>query len=162
MPTPLGLAALEALRARLRAIRKDDQYNTDAGKNVYLGPVSLSGDGIDEAVVLEFGDETAQGDSGSGAHTSITIQRTFTVTGVVRADPKCEKGEALERILADIKRAVFRKDARYLDMNGKRFSGLAYQSAKIVQRADGNEFEGVEVTGTVTYQEGYGDPYTSR
>lgn len=162
MATPLGLAALNALRVRLRSIRKADQYNTDAGRNVYLGPVSLSGDDLDEAVVLEFGDETTQGDTGSGAHTSLSIQRTFTVTGVVRADPKCEKGEALERILADIKRAVFRKDARYLDVDGKRFSGLAYQSAKIVQRADGNEFEGVEVTGAVTYQEGYGDPYSSR
>lgn len=166
MRTPLGLIALESMRERARSIRRESEFHTDAGTNVELGPVSLSGD-VDEAVFIEFATETVQpgaggGSTGNGSYRSCTLLRTFTATAVKRADPKCEKGVLVEWLLADLKRALFIYQKPGLELNGKKFAVLAYVSSRLLPRADGNEFEAVELTGSLLYTEGFGDPYASR
>src|ERR1044072_4142004 len=112
MPTSRGLATLEGLRSRARAIRRDSQYHTDCGKRVEIGPVSLSD--VDEAIFIEFAAEQTQAETGT--HRLFTIQRTFTATLIKRADPKCEKGVLCEYLLADGKRALFNYEKAHIDL----------------------------------------------
>jgi hypothetical protein len=158
---PIGLTALLSLKTRLSAISTSADYNTDAGEHVYLGPVSVGG-GIDVAVVVQFVTETVQGATGNGSYRSFTLSRDFTVSGLIRSDPASDKGEALERLLADIKRALFIYEKPGLELNGKPFAVLSYDSSRLLPRADGNEFETIELTGSLLYNEGFGDPYAVR
>lgn len=154
MPTPLGLSALETVRNRLRSIRKDDQYNTDVGEHAVLGPASLSGDDIEEAVFVEFAQEAAAKEG-----KDFIITRTFTATGIAKRDPLCEKGVTAELLLADMKRALFKPYITKPEGTEKILGPISYQTSRLLPRADGNQFESVELTGSMTYTEIYGDPY---
>lgn len=153
MAKPLGLEALEVIRGRTRSIRRADGFNTDIGARAELGPVSESGD-IEQAVFVEATTEASQKE---GGHFLIT--RTFVVTGTAKRDPTCEKGVMAELLLADIKRALFKPYVTKPEGTEKILGPISYLTARLLPRADGNEFESAELTGSFTYTELFGDPY---
>ena len=160
MKTPIALTAQRLVIRRLKRIRRDDGFNTDAGLHVFHGPISVT-DEIEYAIAVQFSQEEPRSGTGSGTTRSYKIDRTATVTGVIVSDPKCERGEALEYLLADIKSALFLYEVPKTDPQNE-LGPVSYQSSRLVPRADGNEFESVEVTAGFAYMEGYGDPYAAR
>jgi hypothetical protein len=145
--------AIDAIAERLRAIKVADGFNTDAGERVYLGPYWPSS-GVD-AVVATFSQEQVQGDSGARRGGSYQLQRQFSVTGLIKSETNTPKGSDLERLLADVKRALFILEP----LADRQFGPLLYVQTQMNPRVAGNEYESFDLTCALNYMEAYGDPY---
>lgn len=163
LPEPRGVLIRNFLIARLQRIAIADGYFTDAGEGADDGP--LKNANLPYQLTIQIDSEAPQAGA-SGENTgnpqvadNYTMQRPFTILGVIRASADDSKGLQVEYLLSDIKRAVF--DGKPFDPAAARTLGWpTYTGATLIQRADGNEYEAVKATGTVTYIETIGDPAT--
>ncbi len=162
LPNPRGLAIANFLLERLQRISTADGYFTDAGVTAELGPAKQPE--LEFQVTVQVGQESPQQkDNGADSANpqvsdSYLMQRQLVIIGQIKSDPTNDpKGLRLEYLLSDIKRAVF--DGKPFDPAQRLALGWpVYTGATLVQRPDGNEYESVNVTGTVTYLEAIGDP----
>lgn len=174
MALPRALLAINAVKARLAAIKTADGFNTDAGENVLHGPVHVN-EASKIGIVVSSSNEVVQqaqtgGSTGNGVNRFVTTQLDITITGYVLADPTEEKGIELELLLADIKRAGMLTAKSGLSSIGlptqldstNGIGPLQYLRTDKTARPDGQKFEQITVICAVTINELYGDPYHAK
>jgi hypothetical protein len=155
MNLPLSERALRAIECRLRKIRKQGGFHTDAGRNVVREVESASSDDLPWISVFEVGEQPANGAGNLAAWAmalSIEIQAGLS--------PDCA-GTDRQLLKADIKRAVFRQFGGALADDLGQIGALSYRGATSVNKQDGGDAELLRISITVTYAEGNGNPYGS-
>ena len=139
MSDPIALRAQYAMRTRLRAIDGNAPYNTAAGERVYLSRATVEEADL-PCLILWAGDETAEASSGGGPAAGQTQAMRITLDVNVEghiAAAQSNTGEQLEKIKADIKRALLRFDEPKL-MDGLQAIGLiSYLGVSSFPREDG-------------------------
>lgn len=157
----LSERALCEIERRLRRVREDDGFATDAGRNVYRAQRSIE---VDEYGALALWDdgETASGEAGN----PIKITLSVSIEAKVLAD-KCETGVALESIKADVKRAVLSQGNGALAEPGPpspelKIGVIRYTGAQPSSREEGSISESIVLAFEVSYVEGFGNPYSSQ
>lgn len=157
----LSERALCEIERRLRRVRTVDGFETDAGRNVFRARRSIT---VDEfgALVLWDGGESAAGESGQ----PIKIVLSVTVKAHALAT-QCETGFVLEKMKADVKRAVLSEGNGALAEPGppspeRKIGWIRYTGAQPSPREEGSTSESVELTFEVGYVEGFGNPYSSQ
>ncbi|HUH20454.1 MAG TPA: hypothetical protein VFD36_02405 [Kofleriaceae bacterium] len=142
---------LLALAARLQTITRDNGYNTDAGERVEHGQHTVSGDDTLPRLALVAGvvDQIEKNLASKELR-----QWALAVSGLLADDPTDPL--AVEDLLADIKRALFRAE-------DPRLGGLAVQvqslaGETVTDPEEGGKVVAVTVPFAVRYEEGYGEP----
>lgn len=140
---------LEAVKARLEAIRVADDFNTDAGDEVQLGEVlDLGPDDPDAAACVVPLDDTTT----TQGHKH-QVRLPIELQAVVKVDLE-EPWVLAEAMLADIKKAF--------ELEDKTLGGLTTEitrgATRGLAREPGMTTAGVGVTYTVLYQETWGAP----
>lgn len=155
----LSERVIEAILCRLREVRKANGYRTDAGLRVFDSVRSVAPNDLPCFVVWE-GNESAQGDTGSGSSASMTLDLTVTIEAHTKCDQD-DTGKTLRAMKADAKKALLTPMGA-LRSSGVKVAAVAYSGAQPSPREDGDMAETVQITIVVTYPEGYGDPYAAR
>lgn len=160
MSDPIALRALYAIRTRLQAIDGNSPYNTAAGSNIFISRATVD-DSVLPCLILWAGDETATASSGSapaaGQSQAMRMSLDINVEGHVSA-AQSNTGEQLEKIKADIKRALLLFDQPTLKDGLFPIGPLIYVGATPLPREDGDVTESVQCRFRVTYTEKFGDP----
>jgi hypothetical protein len=146
--------ALRAIECRLRKIRQADEFQTDAGRQVFRARRSLDQLELPAIVVWSQAEDFRNEPSANKALTDLRVD----VEGYVPSDDETT-GEAMELIKADIKRAIFSEpNARLSDEAGD-IGSMQMESTISTARLDGGQAEIVRVAIRVSYAEGIGNPY---
>lgn len=164
MSDPIALRAQYAMRTRLRAIDGNAPYNTAAGERVYLSRATVEEADL-PCLILWAGDETAEASSGGGPAAGQTQAMRITLDVNVEghiAAAQSNTGEQLEKIKADIKRALLRYAEPKLTDGLFAIGPLVYLGASPLPREDGAATEAVQCRFRVTYTEKFGDPDATR
>lgn len=151
--------ALCEVERRLSEIARADAYSTDAGLRVLRARRQLAPVEIPAVVVWDNGEQVDAG-TGGGAHRSMTMRLAIEVEAHVCADQN-STGEQLERIKADVKRALCEGNGALIDDIGA-IGMLAYVGAQAQSRESGAESESVTLQFEASYKEAYGDPSKAR
>lgn len=162
---PISLQIEDAIVARLRTIKRSAGFHTNAGDNAEVGPIHWT-DQTEVAVAVEFDGEQIQ-TSALGRNTGNPqaseyhhVRMTFKIVGTIRAVPEDDddrrRGRRLNKLLADIKRAVFTKTP-YFPNESKTKGWPTYAGAQKAAKQDGQAYEQIVVTGTTDYTEAIGD-----
>ena len=159
LPTSRRQAALEDLRARLAFITIAKGYNTDAGKNIFLGEVPRWGpDDPPVGLAIAIGDDSTE-TSGGMAVSRVPVQ-VWAVVPVTTAGPLV----VIEAIIADIKEAVEIEQDGSVDralgvIDGAPATvsrGLERGVTRALRREEGSEYAGAAVEYIATFQERWG------
>lgn len=160
MSDPIALRALYAMRTRLQAIDGNSPYNTAAGSNIFISRATVEPEQL-PCLIIFAGDETAAPTTGegvpSGQSQAMRIVLDVTVEGHIEA-AQSNTGEQLEKIKADIKRALLRFAEPTLKDGLFAIGPLGYLGATPLPREDGDKTESVQCRFRVTYTEKFGDP----
>jgi hypothetical protein len=162
--------AILALRDRLSKITIANGYSCDAGKVIWLGEIVVLGaDDPDAQLGLIIGDDSQ--DDGDTPATSLDCTFPVEVEGIVRVLPSAASANggpldpaapleppvvAVERLIADIKRAVELED-RSLE-GWATPTGLQRGPTRTIAREAGSEFAGCSVEYRITVEEHWGRP----
>lgn len=147
---------IEAVQDRLQLILKP-AYNTDAGRNVYLGEAPGMGpDDPAEVIAVVVGDEEL-GHQGE----NIVVTLPVDVQAIVKVSsgalvPPDEPYVVLEAMIEDIKRAIEQSDRTLGDLLLPR--GLTRGGVRSLAREPGSEFVGAAVQYRATFGEKWGTP----
>lgn len=150
------LRILEALKARVSAIKVSDGFNTDAGLRVYLGELPVLTPDDPEAVIAVIPKEDIVG----SALNNIPITWPIDIVVLVRPEIT-EPWVLVENALADIKKAVELEDRT---LNGLLIGGrdnpggLVRGTTETFPRQTGAEVVGVSITYACPYAEAFGYP----
>lgn len=144
------------IERRLRGVREADGYETDAGRNVFRSLRSVTVDDSGTLVLWDGGESTSSTPGGP-----VDVVLSVSVEGHVLAD-KCETGEALEAIKADVKRAVLALSSGGLSDAEGAIGNIRYTGAQPSPREEGSSSESLVLTFEVTYREGCGNPYSNQ
>lgn len=148
--TYLRQAIVEAVLARLQAIRSEDGFATDAGQAVFLGETpQLGPDDPNEAIAIVIGEDTI-GYQGENLLVILPLE--------VQALAKAELDQAylaVERVLGDIKTAI--------ELTDRTLGGLVRRQIErdvtvTLKREPGMAVVGVSVTYRCPYIEAWGNP----
>ena len=159
LPTSRRQAALEDLRARLAFITMANGYNTDAGKNIFLGEAPKWGpDDPPVGLAIAIGDDSPQ--IQGGLITAATPLQVWAVVPVGSEAPLV----VIEAIIADIKEAVEIEQDGSVDralgvVDGSTATeprGLARGVTRALRREEGSEYVGAAVECVATFQERWG------
>lgn len=143
-------AILEAVKARLEAIRQDDGYATDAGAMVFLCEApALGPDDPDVAIVILVGEDEPRF---QGEH--ILLRMPMEIQAVAKAGLD-EPWLAVEDVLGDIKTAVEATD-RTLGSLVKR--QVERGATVTLEREPGSTYVGATITYYAPYAERWGHP----
>lgn len=153
---PLAERALRAVAARLKRIRRASGFATDAGLSVERETESASSDAAPLLIVLDAG-ETPE--SGEGNRAAMNMRLAVDVQAVLQ--PNCP-GTDVQLLKADIKRALFEAFGGKLSDDLGAIGALSYRGAEVFNRQDGGEAALLRVSVTVSYAEGWGNPYGSQ
>lgn len=160
--------ALCEIEKRLKGVREEDGYSSNAGLHVFRARRSLSTDDLPALVIWDAGEQptssTTNGDLPSG--TSVRILLTVNVEIAALASQK-DTGFILEQLKADVKRALFGNGNvnGYLDdmesPAGKKVSigELGYLGVQVFPREDGAVSESLTMKFGVRYVENIANPY---
>lgn len=143
-------AIVEALVARLEAIRSDDEFETDAGQAVFVGETpQLGPDDPNEAIAISIGDDEVryQGEN-------VFLVLPVTIEALVKGDLDRPYLTA-ERVLGDIKRAI--------ELSDRTLGGLVRRQiersvTRTLRREPGMTAVGIGVTYLCPYVEAWGAP----
>lgn len=147
---------LVAIRDRLRAIKKADGYNTDAGLSIALGVLPQFGpNDPKEAIAILVGDDQVPAQLNN-------IRITLPVNiAAVAAPTLSEPWVAVERMLTDIKRAIEITTDRSLGgllVEGNGVLGLYRGTTETMERTSGSDVVGCAITYGCPYVEAFGQP----
>lgn len=160
MSDPIALRAIYAIRTRLQAIDGNSPYNTAAGSNIFISRATVD-DSVLPCLIIFAGDETAAPSTGegvaSGQSQAMRIALDISVEGHIAA-AQSNTGEQLEKIKADIKRALLRYAEPTLKDGLFAIGPIGYVGASPLPREDGDVTESVQCRFRVTYTEKFGDP----
>lgn len=150
--------AIEAVIERLKTIRLVDGYNTDAGHHVQWARRFVSQDDL-PGIVVWRNDETPE----TNTQDRLDMRLTLALEGHVAAE-RADTGQALEYLLADIKKTVFVRSGvgRGLvttDVTNGLANNVVPIGVTAVARDDGQISEAVQVIIEIQFPELYGDPY---
>lgn len=141
---------LEAVRARLQAIRTIDGFATDAGEQVFLGEAPMLGpDDPDVAIAIVIGDDvpTFQGEQ-------VLLQLPLGLCALAKAD-LAEPWIAVETLLGDIKTAFELPDRT---LGGLLRGQVERRPTLTLEREPGSTTVGVCVGYMARYTEVWGNP----
>jgi hypothetical protein len=173
---PVALRVIDVVLSRLKEIKHENQYHTDAGNYIRFGDQAM--DRLEqhgEGIAVFAGTETPQGDDGLAKTERCSLTMTIEVQGHTCAKPE-ETGRRLELLKADIKRALFRGrtpavgsmgrerwpgQERFADSDGDIGGFLEYSGSQPFQREPGARVEAIVVTAIAHWIEKFGDPYES-
>ena len=140
--------SLSAIETRLKAIKRADGYNTDAGYNVKQGELTIDPVSDDFPVItILSGDEDTEHLTGR----SYRNEREFNIEGYTN-DPDAPTAAILQ-LEADIKQAIEQADetlggiVHYIDYRGSAEPQVAEDSGSVA---------GVRITYVVIYDRSYG------
>jgi hypothetical protein len=157
MTVSLSERALCVIASRLRAIRTDDGYSTNAGLNVLRARRKVNADECPAAVVWDLG-ETVNGESGASGNGAMNIVMSVNVEAHAAANAE-DTGEVLERVKADVKRAVMSASMNGgIEDDAGQIGVLTYKGAACFAREDGATTESITVQFSISITERYGDP----
>lgn len=154
MNLPLSERALRAIVCRLRKIRQADEYQTDAGRQVFRARRSLDQLELPAIVVWSQAEDYRDGGGGNKVTTDLRVD----IEGYVASDEETT-GVAMELIKADIKRAIFSEPHARLSDEAGDIGPMEMESAVSTARLDGGQSEIVRLSIKVSYPEGTGNPY---
>ncbi len=148
---------LEVFKARLEAIVQGDEYQTNAGRRVFLGVNVVLADEED----LRFGSndvaaiQISVGDDEPGHQMErIQVVMPVVISAVTLASYRTP-WTAIEATLADIKRAIELEDRT---LGGLVPSEIERGITRTRERTEGSEVVGVEIIYPVLYSEQWGQP----
>jgi len=144
----LAERALCVIESRLRGIRTEDGYATDAGLNVFRARRKLGTDECPAAVVWDLG-ETVTASQGSRDEIDLLV-------GIEVHVPAGDCGSLLEAVKADAKRTV--RPTANKDVLRDSPGTIRYDGAVLFAREDGAETESITLKFIVHYTEVVGDP----
>jgi hypothetical protein len=144
---------LDALMARLREIRAEYSYATDAGANVALGRVSTSRSDAYPRLALVPGETATLITNGRDILRTLPL----TVEGVIDVDP-ADPIRPVEALLGDVKRAIFSPEDQTLGGLLVEDDGLSYGEERHLEAEPGASLVGCQVDLVVKYWERYGHP----
>lgn len=154
--TTIAQQVLAALASRLATIKKDDGFNTNAGKNVFQGRLYLDED--DDLPALSIIENLEQPTMATVDGTLIRETTPYQVQGLISCTPNAPL-TAGHGLLADIKKALFiHPSGPEFEMLGG--ASLSYVGRQVFQRLESARFCEVHVLLEITHGERYGDPYT--
>ena len=141
---------IDAVKARLEAIRQGATFQTDAGYVVYVNESpALGPDDPDTAIAVAIGDDIPQW---HGEQVLLTLPMEINA---VASDQIRDAWRAVEPVLADIKRAIELED-RFL--GGLLKYRLSRHSTRTLPRDEGSTTVGVGITYHFEYAEVWGQP----
>jgi hypothetical protein len=149
-PTSKRQRILEALRERVSAITVPNGYVTEAGRHVFLAEAPPFGPADPPtAICLVVGDDTTtyQGEK-------ISILLPVEIVALANAELDAP-WEALEAVLADVKRAV---ELPERTLGGLVIRHLVRGSTRTLEREPGTSVVGAAVTYVCHYTEVWGKP----
>ena len=150
MPASRRRLIVEALKARVEAIRVANGFETDAGVTVFLGETPpLGPDDPETAIAIVVGDEDPQY---QGAN--LFIRLPVAIQALARADLE-QPWLAVEDLIGDIKRAVELEDRT---LGGLVKRQIERGSVVALEREPGSTTVGAAVTFVCPYVEGWGTP----
>lgn len=141
---------IQAFVTRLGAIEARDGFNTDAGLTVYVNERPTFGpDDPCEAIALVVGDDEV---GYHGEH--LWVRLPIEIHALATAE-MAEPWKTIERVLADIKKAV--------ELSDRTLGGLVprmieRESTVTLEREEGSTSVGVAVTYVAPYKELWGTP----
>lgn len=160
MSDSIALRAIYAIRTRLQAINGSAPYNTAAGSNIFISRATVD-DSVLPCLIIFAGDETAAPSTGegvpSGQSQAMRMTLDISVEGHIAA-AQSNTGEQLEKIKADIKRALLLYAEPTLKAGLFSIGPIGYVGASPLPREDGDVTESVQCRFRVTYTEKFGDP----
>lgn len=144
---------LDVLLERLRGIRVELTYQTDAGRNVTLGRSSTATGDDRPSLALIPGETRTLVTSGR----DILRELPITVEGLMSAD-RTDPIAPVEAMLGDVKRALFGAEDQTLGGLIIEQDGLQYGEERHVDTEPGSGIVGGQVDLVVKYRERFGDP----
>lgn len=141
---------LEAFLARLERITQTHEFQTDAGKAVFLGATpTLGPDDPDTAIAIVVREDQPgyQGEN-------VFILLPIDIQALAKADLD-NPYLAVEAILADIKRAVELPDRTLGELVKRQ---IRRATTRTLERQDGSTVVGVAITYACPYTEVWGNP----
>jgi hypothetical protein len=150
MPSTRQTFLEDIFRARLRAIRVVDGFNTDAGEAVSLGEVvDLGPDDADAAVAIVPGDAQVKRDQALKFYVQLPVE----IQLVAKVDLD-EPWVLIEQMLADVQKAMELDDEL---IHGYERS-LTYVGERVLPREAGMTTTGAGVTYLATFCRRWGQP----
>lgn len=164
MSDPVALRAIDAVAVRLLAISGVGAYHTNIAARAYVERDTLDPEDL-PCVVVRAPEETAEtvtgGKQPSGASDGMMITQEISVEGFVPAE-QVDTGRALQKLKADIKRAVLiARGPPLTDADGV-IGVIAYVGSSVIYRKDGSQAESVQCRFQAIYTERFGDPAAIR
>jgi hypothetical protein len=141
--------AIAAIIDRLEEILVVDDYNTNAGNQVYKGVRTFDKEYATFPLLVVFsGDETPIGEAGFG---EIDVERSVTIEGWV--NDTTDAVGALEDLVEDVQTAIEQHDVTL----GGTVSMLQYQGIEALDPAEaGSTISGLRISYSFRYQRPYG------
>lgn len=156
MSLPISERALRAIVCRLKRIRRAGGFATDAGTTVVREGESVTSDSLPWLSVFDGGETPDAGEGNRAAmnmRLAVEVQAAFT--------PECD-GTDLQLLKADVKRALFEAFGGKLNDDLGVIGALSYRGASSLNRQDGGDVALLRISLTVSYAEGWGNPYGSQ
>lgn len=155
MTESIAERAFCAIEKRLRAIRTEDGYKTDAGLNVFRARRTFGESDLPGCSLWDVGESVP---SGSAARTT-QVDLKINIDAVALAG-QANTGAVMGRLKSDIKRALFGTEKRdALDDDDGKIGQLGYLGATCFPRDDGGQTEAITLQFHISYSERTGDPY---
>lgn len=143
----------DAFQARLSQILIANNFETDAGANVFRGLLDFTHDDpIPALSIIEQDIEVIEGEENPSSLLTLPI----VVMGWAKAD-RDNPSDAAHQLIADIKKGLFLQNERTI---GDDAQDLEYRGRTIFQREPGSKTIFVTVSCRVRFVEIYGDPFT--
>lgn len=158
MTASLAERALCVIESRLKSIRTEDGYSTDAGLNVFRARRKLADADLPAAVLWDVGDSLNNSTPGS-SRDLIDLQAHVEVHAPANQD---DTGRTLEAIKADVKRAIRPQGNDCLKDDLGQIGALRYDGAQVFEREDGAASESITLRFIVALVEKIGDPTSSK
>lgn len=139
-----------ALDARIRDVRIANGYNTDIGQHVFRGKVALDPEQDLPGTVIAEGEDVVQ----DSTRFEVKVAQRYIIEGHDACDPDNPNDKA-HLILADLKRAVFRKSDPHL---GTLVKDIKYVGRNIGVRPDGTNFVAASIEIEMSFVEDLTNP----
>lgn len=154
--------ALCEIEKRLKGVREEDGFSSNAGLHVFRARRSLKPADLPALVVWDFGEQpTSSVTNGNLPSGVITIDLNVNVEIAALANQQ-DTGFILEQLKADVKRALFGDGfatGRLCDQRNKEgdIGALGYSGVSVFPREDGAVSESLTMKFIVRYREKLGD-----
>lgn len=163
MTDSIAQRAITVVMTRLAAINGSSPYNLNPNGRIYQGLPTVEIGDLPCIVVHAPAEssEATNGDAVAGQSNQMKTRLDISVEGFVPAT-SANFGSQVEKMKADLKRALLRSDATALRDASGIIGPLIYIGAEVLERDDGHAWAAVRVNCQAIYIETFGDPTASR